>query len=129
MRVHADFANYKRRIAQERSVWIASAQSDVIKVFLPFLDDVNRAIDASSEVEDKSIFQGLQLIQKNIQKVFADLGVNEIDCSKEFDPHFHEALMQIDSPDHNPGQIVKVFEPGFIIKDLVIRHAKVSVAK
>ena len=71
----------------------------------------------------------LQLIQKNLQKAFADLGVKKIDCSKEFDPHFHEALMQVESTNHNPGQIVQVFEPGFTIRDLVIRHAKVSVAK
>ncbi len=102
----------------------------MVKEFLPCIDDIKRALEfAAKEKAEKSVLEGLQLIEKNMHKALTDLGVKEIDCSENFDPAFHEALMQVDSKDHQEGQIVQVFELGYTLKDMMIRHAKVSVAK
>jgi len=122
MRAAADFQNYKRRVEQQRSSWMQQAQGDVLLPLLSILDDIERALELET-------LAGLELIQKNITKIFKDLGVKEIDCSGQFDPELHEALMQAESADHKSGDIVQVMNKGYTFHDEVLRHAKVSVAK
>jgi len=133
LRVSADFQNLKRRVEKEKLEWIKIAQVDVIKSFLSLVDDFDRAIESSerSSLSDevKAWLEGFKMIRKNLSKKLSDLGVSEIDYGKEFDPHLHEALMQVSSKDHKSGEIVQVISPGYLFKDEVIRHAKVSVAK
>jgi molecular chaperone GrpE len=68
-------------------------------------------------------------MKTSLEKRLKDLGVEEIDCRGMFDPHLHEALMHVDAPGHQPGEIVEVLSRGYLFHDAVIRHAKVSVAK
>ena len=68
-------------------------------------------------------------MQQNLHKRLDELSVKEIDCSGSFDPQLHEALMHVDSPDHESGAIVQVLSKGYLLGEHVLRHAKVSVAK
>lgn len=133
LRVNSDFANFKRRIEKEQAEWMNIAQSSTLGKFLPIMDDLDRAIQNSKESElnekESAWLVGFELIQKNLEKVFVSLGVKEVDCSKDFNPDYHEALMQIDSKDHKSGHIVQVLNKGYMFKDKVLRPAKVSVAK
>jgi molecular chaperone GrpE len=129
MRTVADFQNYKRRIEQERMGWMRAAQGETVNSLLPIIDDLNRAISFCDKKSDSKVLEGLELMRKNIDKTFYDLGVTEIDCSGEFNPDFHEALVQVDSKDHKSGEIVEVISKGYTLNDYVLRHAKVSVAK
>jgi molecular chaperone GrpE len=131
LRISADFANYKRRIEKERASWIVTAQGTILKEFLPIIDDLDRALIAgeqTKEVKDEWL-KGLKMIQKNLHKILENLGVELIDCTKDFDPDYHEALMQVDSKKHKKGQIVEVLKPGYVFKGIVLQHAQVSVAK
>lgn len=135
LRVSADFANYKRRMDKERAQWATTGQVAVVTVFLPILDDIERALDATRLAQQEGngdlapALEGLELIEKNLNKVLSDLGVTEVACSGAFDPHHHEALMQTQSDEHESGQIVQVLSKGYRYKEVVIRHAKVSVAQ
>jgi molecular chaperone GrpE len=130
IQVSADFQNFKKRVEKEKTEWINIAQAEIISAFLPFIDDLERAIRSCEEHDEKvSWLEGFKIIQKNLKKTFDNLGVKEIDCSDEFDPQYHEALMSVDSDDHESGQIVQVLNKGYLYKDKVLRHAKVSVAK
>jgi molecular chaperone GrpE len=64
-----------------------------------------------------------------LYKIFKDLGVEEIDCTGEFDPELHEALVEVDSKEHKSGEIVDVLTRGYTYNSHILRHAKVSVAK
>jgi len=132
LRVTADFANYKRRMEQERSIWIKAGKSSVITSFLSCIDDIERALDAveraSGEGESK-LLEGLQLIQKNMSKVLQDLGVKKVDCSGQFNPTYHEALLTVKSKDHKTGEIVGILSAGYELSGSVLRHAQVSVAQ
>jgi len=132
LRVSADFQNYKRRVENERSELIKHAQVSIVEALLPFLDDVERALkvgkDQDISKEMKSWLEGLSAIEKNLKKRLEGLKIKEIDCSS-FDPHLHEALVHVDSPNHKTGEIVEVFSKGYCLGDDVIRYAKVSVAK
>jgi len=137
MRISADFANFKKRVEKERLEWVQAGQTAILKGILPVLIDFDRAIQSTALVTpgdgaakpEAVDLEGFKLIQKNMQKTLADLGVQSVETTNGFDPHFHEALMQVDSPDHQSGQIAQVFSPGYTFKGEVILHAKVSVAK
>lgn len=132
IRVNADFDNFKKRITKERSEWEDFAQINIIEEFLPFIDDYERALQTAQKDGKKdglAWLQGFEIIYKNLRKTFDRMGVKEVDCSLNFDPELHEALMEVESEDHKNGEIVQVLNKGYTFKGKVIRHAKVSVAK
>ncbi len=133
LRLNADMQNFKRRVDKERSEWMFIAQTDIVKAFFPVIDDLSRALDVTftQEVspEIKSWVDGLALMQKNIEKKLQELDIQEIVTTGKFDPERHEALMHVDSPSHQSGDIVHVLSKGYTFKGKVIQYAKVSVAK
>lgn len=135
LRVTADFQNYKKRVEKERIQWYEDAQIDVLGKMLAILDDLDRAVDSYKKQDgdgknvSDGVLKGLELVQKNAHKIFKDLGVEEIDCSGQFSPDLHEALLEVDSKEHASGDIVDVINKGYALRSRVVRHAKVSVAK
>lgn len=131
LRVTADFQNYKRRVEKDRAVWMQTAQVSVIKSLLTFLDDMERALEANKGLKEgeNNLYVGFELIYKNVIKTLADLGLKELPAEGEFNPHYHEALMQADSSEHQSGHIVQVLSKGYEFKGEIVRHAKVSVAR
>lgn len=132
LRVSADFANYKRRIEKERLEWMQTAQSSILQKVLPIIDDLERALahtQSNVSAEQNPWIEGFVLIQKNATKLFAELGIEEIDASNAFDPELHEALVSVHVEDKETNQIVEVFRKGYLFKGKVLRHAQVSVAK
>lgn len=136
IRVRADFENFKRRIERERAEWLMSGQITVLKAFLAVVDDIDRGVaavmkdESSTQKNVTALQEGFALVHKKMHKVLADLGVKEIECSQEFDPRYHEAVMQVAGDEgHKSGDIVQVLIPGYQLHDNVIRHAQVSVAQ
>ncbi|MGZ6251256.1 MAG: nucleotide exchange factor GrpE [Candidatus Chromulinivorax sp.] len=127
-RVLADFDNYKKRMDKEQSLWISTAQVGVLKDLLTMLDNFERALANKSE-NAKDVYAGIEMIYKSFVQVLQKYGVQEFTDYQEFNPELHEALMTVDSADHQSGQIVQVLEKGFMAKDKVLRPAKVSIAK
>lgn len=129
----ADFENFKRRVEKERREWMHIAESGILEDLLPIFDELDRALELSekealNETAHKWL-EGFKLIQKNWKKKLADLHVKEIEAIGEFNPEYHEALMQVSDAAQEAGHIVQTFAKGYTFKDKVIRHAKVSVAK
>ncbi len=133
LRATADLENYKRRIEKEQTNWCRRAQERVLLDLLRVVDDFDRAFaerqDQEPSEELKGWFEGFELIYKSLQKLLQHYEIHEIENMKEFDPHLHEAVAQIDSPDHESGEIVEVMQKGYIFKDDVLRPAKVVVAQ
>lgn len=126
LRTAADFENYKKRAEKERSVWITSAQSSILSDLLNIVDDFDRAFAQAQE--DKSL-AGFALIHKEFQKFLEKHGVMEMQQTMQFDPHLHEAIMHVESPEQESGSIVQVLQKGYMFKGQVLRPARVSVAK
>lgn len=135
LRSSADFENFRRRTEKERIEWMNITRSTTIRLFLPIVDDIQRALDAmpqrSADLDSVILnaLDGLSLIQKNVTKALESSGVEEISTVGTFDPEFHEALMQVEDPEKRSGSIVQVFEKGYKLGSNIIRHAKVSVSK
>ncbi|GMU19631.1 MAG: protein GrpE [Candidatus Babeliales bacterium] len=125
LRTAAEFENYKRRSEKERVLWITNTQASILTDVIGLVDDFERAF---ANKDETCSLQGFELIYKSLQKILEKYGVQEIKEVTEFDPNLHEAIMQVESPDHKAGQIVQVLQKGYRFKDQILRPAKVSVA-
>jgi molecular chaperone GrpE len=132
IRISADFENYKKRIENEKKSWIEVSQAEVLKDLLNIVDDFDRAIDAHKKKissKNDTFLEGLELINKSFHKILEKYNVKEITNIEKFDPKYHEAIIQIESKDHENGEIVEILQKGYTFKDKLLRPAKVSVAK
>ncbi len=133
LHVSADFQNFKQRVEKERGIWARTAQVDILQQLLPVIDDFDRALEqcvtSDQQKGTSGMHEGFVMIHKVFHTFLTNCGVKQIDSSGEFNPEYHEAIMQVDSPDHQAGQIVDVMQKGYLFKQHVLRPAKVSVAK
>lgn len=125
-RAVADFTNYKRRVDSERVQMYQMAVGDIVRRYLPIMDDLERAL------RDKPAdpwTEGIELIYRKLQKILEAEGLKRIEAEGQmFDPNFHEAIMQTLSPEHENGQIIEVVTQGYMLGERVIRPAAVRVA-
>jgi len=127
-RTTAEFDNYKKRTAKEKDSLYSDAVSDVVSAFLPVLDNIERAIQAS-ESESGQLKEGVELIYRQFKEIMSKLGVEDIEAvGNSFDPKLHNAVMHIDDDSLSENVIVEEFQKGYILKDRVIRHSMVKVA-
>ena len=101
---------------------------NVIKELLPVIDNFERALNNSENV-DQNYVEGVRLVYKQLMDVLTKKGLEEIDASGKFDPELHNAVMQGESDDAESGDILEVFQKGYKVKDRIIRHSMVKVAK
>ena len=132
-RVAADFENFKKRVERDRVTWTQSAQAEVLRDLLPVIYDFDRAISEyqkrEGQVEHESWIAGFELIRKSLNKLLQTYGVTVIEQMTHFDPEFHEALSQIESPNHQSGSIVEIVNKGYMFNKHLLRPARVIVAK
>jgi molecular chaperone GrpE len=131
LRAIAELDNYKKRAAKEKTEIIKYGKEDVIKDILPFVDSLDRALEhADNTIDIQSFKEGLKLIQDQLLTSLKKHGVDRIECcGKEFDPNFHEALMQVDSEHLAENKVVNEFERGYLLNGRLLRPSKVSVCK
>lgn len=133
LRTAADFENFKKRSEKDRLFLIQQTQSTILKSIIDIVDDFDRAfmaIDMQKLDENaKQLLTGFTLIHQAFTKFLIHYGVQEMTDYRHFDPTKHEALMQVESSEHQSGDIVQVLQKGYLFKGQVLRPAKVSVAK
>lgn len=131
VRLGADLENFKRRISKEQQRWADMAKADLIIQLLTIVDNFDRAMehkDLEFPEEIQSWVDGISMIHSAVKAFLTKADVKEVSYDI-FDPSYHEALLHVDSDEHESGQIVEVMEKGYMLNDSVLRHAKVSVAK
>lgn len=127
MRTLAEYDNYRKRTIKEKESIYPEAKAVVVEKFLPVMDNFERAID-SAENKD-SFYEGIVMLKKQLDDVFASLGVEEIKAvGEQFNPEIHNAVMHIDDEEQGENVIVEEFQKGYKIGDRVIRHSMVKVA-
>ncbi len=135
LRMHAEFENVKKRMEREKDKSVAYAQEAFARDLLPVMDSLELAlasIPTEDEIEDehlKKLREGVQLTLDQFVKTFEKHHIKVIDIDEGFDPNFHDAVMQVESDEHEKGQIVQVLQKGYTYKERVLRPAMVSVAK
>ncbi len=130
-RERAEFANYRRRTAEERERDAGLAGEDLIRKVLVIADDFDRAIDARpADIADHAWVEGVTAIDRKLRLLLESEGVNQIDAApgRPFDPREHDAIVNVRGTGRAPGEIVEEVRRGYRLRDRVIRPALVAVA-
>ena len=125
----AEFDNFRKRTAKEKEQMFSMGEKSVIEKMLPVVDNFERGLAAVPENEkDSAIVSGMEMVYKQLIKQLEDLGVKPIEAvGKEFDPNFHNAVMQVESDEFETGVVAQEFQKGYTYHDMVIRHSMVGV--
>ena len=133
LRVHADFENIKKRLEREKYQAIDYASEKFAKDLLAPIDTLEMALKSANVDLDaaellKKLKEGIELTIKNFNTTFEKHNISKIETDGEFDPNVHNAVMQVDSADHESGQIVAELQKGYMLKDRLLRPSMVSIA-
>ena len=131
LRTQAELLNYRKRKDEETSRILKYAEEDILKGFLPILDNFERAIlmDNNNFGDEASKFlEGFRLVYNQTRSLLEKFEVKEIDClNKEFDPSFEQAISTEKDETKPSGTVLKVYQKGYMYKDKVLRLAMVIV--
>jgi len=131
LRLHAEFENYKKRMARERSEFVKFANEALILEFLPVLDSLERALaTAGSAAEAQAVAEGLEIILRLFQTTLDKVGVKVIEAlDREFDPNLHQAVAQVESPDGRDNIVMEEVRKGYLLEGRLLRPSMVKVSK
>ena len=134
MRLMAEFQNFKRRAAKEKTDIHAFANERIVNDLLPVLDNFERALgqeaEASENEELKNYAKGMELIFEQLKGALEKAGVKEIEAlGEDFDPNVHNAVMTEQTDEYEDGKISKVMQKGYKLNDRVVRPSMVAVNK
>ena len=129
LRKAAEFDNYKRRSEAENLAVVRFANEDLITSILPIVDDLERSLKNSKDQKDSPLVRGIELIHLKMMKILEAQGVRPFETlGKEFDVHFHDAMLQMPKEGVPPHTIIEEVQKGYMFHEKVLRHAKVIVA-
>ena len=129
MRLMAEFQNFKRRAAKEKSDIHAFANERLIGDLLPVMDNFERALETETE-DIEGYAKGMQLIFEQMKTALEKAGLKEIEAlGLDFDPNVHNAVMTEETDEYEDGKISKVMQKGYKLNDRVVRPSMVAVNK
>ncbi|MCL5676278.1 MAG: nucleotide exchange factor GrpE [Firmicutes bacterium] len=127
-RTQADFENFRRRTRAEREEWVRYATEGLVLDLLPAIDNLERALKADAQAE--AWRQGVELTVRQLMNVLQTHGIAPIEAlGLAFNPEVHEAVMQVESADHEEGTVVTEVRRGYKLGDKVIRPSLVQVSR
>ena len=129
LRQMAEFENFRKRTDKEKAQQFEMGQSNVLETLLPIVDNFERGLAAVPEAEKEGAFaDGMNKIYKQLMTELENLGVTPIEAvGKEFDPNFHNAVMQVESSEYESGIVAQELQKGYMFHDTVLRHSMVGV--
>ena len=131
MRQMAEFENFRKRSEKEKSAMFETGAKSVIEKILPVVDNFERGLATVPENEKDSPFvDGMNKVYKQLITELENLGVKPIEAvGKEFDPNFHNAVMQVENDELEPGTVAQELLKGYMYRDTVVRHSMVAVVQ
>jgi molecular chaperone GrpE len=133
LRTTADFDNFKKRAAREKQEAIKYANESLMQKLVPVLDSLDMALTAAQTAgldSGQSLQAGVSMVLQQLKSVLAEAGLEEVNAlGQPFDPNFHEALAQQETPEVPEGQVVHQHRKGYKLRDRLLRPASVVVAK
>ena len=127
LRLCAEYDNFRRRSQKEKDALYGDIRADTVAKFLPVYDNLERALNQSTE--DEAYRKGVEMIMNQFNATLEKLGVTSIEClGQTFDPSLHNAIMHEEDGEKGENEIVQVFQKGFRLGDKVLRFAMVKVA-
>ncbi|WP_454559083.1 nucleotide exchange factor GrpE [Parapedomonas caeni] len=135
LRQAAETENVRRRLEKEKQDASAYALTSFARDLLGVADNLRRALDAVPESARAdaglaTVLTGVEMTERELLNVFGKFGIAQIEAlGQKLDPNRHQAMMEVPTPDAEPGTVVQVLQAGYVIKDRLLRPAMVGVAK
>lgn len=132
LRKHADFENYRKRMAREKADSVKYGNQELLKDLIEVIDNFDRAIKSSEDSKDFDSFkEGISMIEQQFTGMLeSKWGLTKMNCTgSEYDPNSHEALMMEEAADIEVPTVLEDFQAGYTLHDRVLRPAKVKVGK
>ena len=125
----AEFENFRKRSEKEKSAMFDMGARAIIEKILPVVDNFERGLAAVPEdKKDDPFVDGMDKIYRQMMTELESAGVKAIECEgREFDPEFHNAVMQVENEELESGTVAAELQKGYTYKDTVVRHSMVSV--
>ncbi|MEC0183237.1 nucleotide exchange factor GrpE [Paenibacillus peoriae] len=130
LRAQADFDNFRRRTLKEKEELAKYASMKLVTELVPVLDNFERALATAQQgAETESFAKGVEMIFRQFEGVLQAEGVTAMNSvGQPFNPDFHQAIMQVESEEHEEGIVVEEVQKGYMLKDKVLRPAMVKVS-
>lgn len=127
----AEFENFRRRTEKEKASMFEMGAKSVVEKILPVVDNFERGLASIPQEEKDSPFsEGMNMIYKQLMTELDGLGVKPIESvGKEFNPEFHNAVMQVESDQYEQGIIAQELQKGYMYRESVVRHSMVAVSQ
>ena len=125
----AEFENFRKRTEKEKTAMFETGAKSVIEKILPVVDNFERGLAAIPEGDKGSPFaEGMEMIYKQLITELEKMDVKPIPAvGEEFNPDFHNAVMQVESGEYESGIIAQELQKGYTYRDSVVRHSMVAV--
>ena len=125
----AEFDNFRKRSEKEKTMMFETGAKSVIEKILPVVDNFERGLaSVSAEEKDGGFAQGMEMIYKQLMTELEKMEVRPIPAvGEEFNPDFHNAVMQVESEEYETGVIAQELQKGYTYRDSVVRHSMVAV--
>ena len=127
----AEFENFRKRTDKEKQAMFDTGAKSVIEKILPVVDNFERGLATVSEESKEDPFvDGMNRIYKQLMTELENIGVKPIEAvGQEFDPNFHNAVMQVESDEYESGVVAQELQKGYTYHDMVVRHSMVGVVQ
>lgn len=127
----AEFENFRKRTEKEKTAMFETGAKSVIEKILPIVDNFERGLASIPEGEqDGAVAQGMQMIYKQLMTELENLDVKPIPAvGEEFNPDFHNAVMQVESEEFESGVVAQELQKGYTYRESVVRHSMVAVVQ
>lgn len=125
----AEFDNFRKRTEKEKTQMFDMGARTIVEKILPVIDNFERGFTTVEESDKQDAFvEGMDKVYKQLMTELEAAGVKPIECiGKEFDPEFHNAVMQVESEEFESGIVAQELLKGYTYKDTVVRHSMVAV--
>ena len=127
----AEFENFRKRTDKEKAMMFETGARSVIEKILPVVDNFERGLATIPEEENgKPFAEGMAMIYKQLMTELEKMDVKPIEAlGQEFNPDFHNAVMQVESDEYESGVVAQELLKGYTYRDTVVRHSMVAVVQ
>lgn len=127
----AEFENFRKRTEREKQAMFETGAKSVVEKILPVVDNFERGFaTVTPEDENDAFVDGMKMVYKQLMTELENMGVKPIEAvGCEFDPNFHNAVMQVESEEYESGVIAQELLKGYTYRDTVVRHSMVAVVQ
>lgn len=131
VRQMAEFENFRRRTEKEKGAMFETGAKSVVEKILPVVDNFERGLATIPEGDKGTPFaEGMTMIYKQLMTSLEEMGVKPIEAvGKEFDPNFHNAVMQVENEELESGMVAQELLKGYMYRETVVRHSMVAVTQ